>query len=725
MEEVMGKQKPQNNKLPPPPTYRMRISRLTVDKLGIKLYDRVSAVIAELVANSYDADATKVTVSAPMGELLAERHAGELKDKGYTIEVVDNGIGMSPEEVNEFYLVVGAERRRDPKRGDLSKKYKRKVMGRKGVGKLAPLGICEHIEIITAGGEKVQRGESKGYRTAHFTLVRTSMMQDSDESYLPKAGQLNGTLQAKSGTTIRMTQFDHRHVPAIEEFDRQLAQRFGVKTANWELVLRDSEKTASAPGATRTVGALSIDLKENTKIEFREKLDDDNKSYDPKQFAAYSEDGSERTDVKATFEHEGKEYPVFGWMGYSREPYRDSLMAGVRIYCRGKIAAQTNIFNMGAGFTGEHDVRSYLVGVLEADWLDEEDDLIRTDRQDILWSSALGSAFEAWGQKAVKLVGKLTREPMRKAAWDIFREKTKIEQKVRTTFPGEHQEAIREKTLEIAQMIAKSARPEELEDKQHCQSLVDLAVMLGPHMTLEAKLTEAVDEGSALDVVNSILRVARVAELASFGRIADDRVKVIKKVEKMKDDTSTLEGAFQALLEEAPWLINPQWSPISHNETLANLKSQFTAFYKDQTGEDLVISGINSPAGAKQSEVVITSHFVMTTQENTVEIIDIKRPRYALKNSDMDQIAAYQSALDMFFHEKDGDEVLRGFERFHITLVCDKAELKGAQRIAFDGLKESGALTQVSWDDFLGRTRNMHEAFLKEAERQKKNAGKR
>ena len=47
--------------------YKMTISRLTVDKLGVKLYDRVSAVIAEIIANSYDADATEVTVRAPMG----------------------------------------------------------------------------------------------------------------------------------------------------------------------------------------------------------------------------------------------------------------------------------------------------------------------------------------------------------------------------------------------------------------------------------------------------------------------------------------------------------------------------------------------------------------------------------------------------------------------------------------------------------------------------------
>ena len=48
---------------------------------------------------------------------------------------------MPPEGVNQFYLKVGGERRKDPQRGDRSKKYDRRVMGRKGVGKLAPFGI--------------------------------------------------------------------------------------------------------------------------------------------------------------------------------------------------------------------------------------------------------------------------------------------------------------------------------------------------------------------------------------------------------------------------------------------------------------------------------------------------------------------------------------------------------------------------------------------------------
>src|SRR2546429_10016247 len=102
--------------------YKMTISRLTVDKLGVKLYDRVSAVIAEIVANSYDADATEVVITAPMGEWLARKNKGGLIGQGFSIEVSDNGSGMlvdsSVKEVKEFYLRVGAERRDDPRRWD-------------------------------------------------------------------------------------------------------------------------------------------------------------------------------------------------------------------------------------------------------------------------------------------------------------------------------------------------------------------------------------------------------------------------------------------------------------------------------------------------------------------------------------------------------------------------------------------------------------------------------
>lgn len=704
----------------PAPKYLMTISRLTVDKLGVKLYDRVSAVIAELVANCYDADATLVIVSAPMGVMLAEKQQGKQVDKGFFIEVKDNGVGMTPDQVKEFYLVVGAERRSDPKRGDESPQYKRKVMGRKGVGKLAPFGVCKRIEIITSGNKLVKKGKTEGYLTAHLILERDKILSDTDQPYPPLVGDLDGTLQPERGTLIRLSQFDYRQVPDIDDFDRQLARRFGVRSPNWQIQLIDTGKPPEDAGRSRTVGEFQVEVKPETKIIFDlEKTAGGKKVKQPLIYRVFNADGSIRTDLEAQFSHEDKTYPVTGWVAYSKQPYKDELMAGVRIYCRGKIAAQTHIFNMKAGFTGEYDIRSYLVGELHADWLDEAEDLIRTDRQDILWSHPLGQAFEQWGQQVVRTMGTITREPMRKQAWDTFKEQTKIQQVVEKAFPAEGQKEIRERTLEIARTIARTARTDELLDKEHCKSLVDLALLLGPHITLDVKLREAAERtDSPLAAVTDILKTARIAELSSFGRIADDRVRVIKRVEELKDDKATLEEAFQSLIEQAPWLINPQWSPITANESFTTLKKEFQKFYKQQTGDDIVLADFDTAKLKKRPD------FVLSNQDTIVQIIEIKKPAHALENAEMERMQTYHDQMEAFLKKKGNEDFCKLFNDFHITLVCDDLKLSGVHKQAFDGMREAGRLTYITWRTFLLRTRKMHEEFLKEAERQRLNAAK-
>lgn len=256
----------------------MTISRLTVDKLGVKLYDRVAAVMAEIVANSYDADATEVIISAPMGQLLARKSAGQVDDLGFTIEVSDNGSGMlsdaSVNEVNDFYLKVGSERRKDKRRGEVSKEFGRKVMGRKGVGKLAPFGVCQTIEVMTAGGKRVsgrdEKGKSsRGYLISHLFLVRDKILQETDEDYYPEVGPLDGRVRATRGTLIRMTGFDHRWVPEIGEFERQMAQKFGVASAKWKIILRDSQRKKGDADFERIVGSFALAEKPGTKVEFR------------------------------------------------------------------------------------------------------------------------------------------------------------------------------------------------------------------------------------------------------------------------------------------------------------------------------------------------------------------------------------------------------------------------------------------------------------------------
>ena len=631
--------------------YSMRISRLTVDKLGVKLYDKVSAVIAELIANAYDADATEVTVRAPMGQFLATRAGGSIADKGFDIQVVDNGIGMTPQQVQDFFLVVGAERRNDPNRGGVSRRFNRKVMGRKGVGKLAPFGICRTIEVISAGGDMIPADggipSHSGYRTSHIVLDYdgiVALRKEPDERYKPTVGDRDDSLSEESGTQIILKNFNYRKVPDIGILSRQLAQRFGIKSPDWQVQLTDNTKCDSSP---ETIGDFHIDTMPNTRMTFQQ------------DGTVLGPDGTPVPDLPAGFDHNDIFHRLSGWMAYSKAPYSDELMVGVRIYCRGKIAAQTSIFNQRAGFTGEHNIRSYLVGELHADWLDEDEDLIQTDRRDILWSDELAAAFQAWGQGIVKRIGTLSRDPLRKATLELFLETGNVDARILDAYPGEDHEAIRKRAGVVARSFGRTMSRREAEDSDVVNELVDLSITLAPHITLNSMMKEAVAHADRpLSVLGSFLRTARLAELSSFGRIAEDRLKVVERLEVLKDAGDTDENDLQQLIAEAPWLVNPEWAPVTENQTFTSLRKEFEKYYQEQTGEPISLSDFQQTG--KRPD------FVLSSQEGTVHIIEIKKPHHKLTNEEMDRIVTYHQNMDTFLndpHSRSISEALRGLPR--------------------------------------------------------------
>lgn len=693
--------------------YTMKISRLTVDKLGVKLYDRVSAVIAELVSNSYDADATEVFVRAPMGQFLATRAGGSISDKGFEIRVADNGIGMTPGktgEMQQFFLVVGAERRNDQRRGAVSRIYKRKVMGRKGVGKLAPFGICKIIEVVSSGGERIERRQEgrieKGFLTSHVIMNYDDIVSEKDDEngdYQPETGEFDGTIREGAGTEVILKEFNFRRVPGIEELSRQIAQRFGIESEDWKITLQDNVKTFGGVDYSRIVGTFAVETMPNTRILFR---------YDGGTHEVIGPDESMIFDLNPGFEYNDRFYSINGWVAYAKHPYKDDLMAGIRIYCRGKIAAQTSVFGRRAGFTGEHNVRSYLVGELHADWLDEHDDLIQTDRRDILWSDELGVAFQKWGQRIVQRIGTLSRDPMRKAALQIFFETGQVEERVRDAYPSKNEDPIRKQAVEVASTLGRTVSRSDAEDREIVEDLVDLSIALAPHITLDGMMRRAAEQTETpLAALSAILRTARIAELSSFGRIAQDRLKVIDRLETLKDNVETKEDSLQNLIEDAPWLINPEWAPVVANQALGTLRREFEKYYSEKTGVAISLSDFENPNRRPD--------FVLSSQEGVVQIIEIKKPKHKLKNDEVDRIVSYHDNVESFLREEGNQEISKFFKDFHITLVCDGIALTGSQKAAFDGYLNKGKLTRLSWSSFLSRTQIVHQDFLAEARRQK------
>jgi len=646
--------------------YKMTISRNTIDKLGVKLYDKVSAVVAELIANAYDADAESVTVELPVGEFLASRSGGVITDKGLLITVKDDGNGMVPDEINDFYLPVGKDRRLDPVHGAKSRMKSRLVMGRKGIGKLAPFGICRTIEVISAGGDKTD----DGYLTAHLILNYDDIVQETDEPYFPPAGKLDQSYTAQSGTTIILKDFLYRRIPDAATFHRQLAGRFGLPRDDWNISVIDSQN----PEQHFDIGDLEIELLEGTKIS---------------------------VDERPVIIEDSTQLSVSGWIGVSKDAYRDEVMAGIRVYVRGKIAVQTRDFDIPAGFTGEHTIRSYLVGVIHADWLDDDDqeDLVRSDRQGILWTSERGFAFQAWGQELIKELGSKSETSRRQQIWELFREISNIDALAAKRFPNSE---LRRSVLEIARIVARTTSRDSLQDPEYVQNLVELAFSLGPHRAIVEKLREvSLDANSPFEALVGLFTDAGVAEMYSLGQIVAERISAIDNLEAKL--TSTVdESVLQKLLEEAPWLIDPQWTVLTKNQTLETARSALERWHEAEYGNSLITSSIGYPG--KRPD------FILLNFNQALQVVEIKKPGHEFDDTDFQRLHNYYEAITAFLSQH--AEIQSDFPSgFRITLVCDSVNLNGVNQTAYERIS-SEVLTQISWEDFLRRTKKMHQDFL-------------
>jgi hypothetical protein len=658
-----------------------------------------------LISNSYDADATEVIVQTPMGQYLATKSGGIIASKGCEIIVEDNGTGMTPQEVQDYFLFVGKERRNDEKRGDVSSKFGRKVMGRKGIGKLAPFGICGVIEVISAGGEKIKRNQEEGYLTAHIILEKKEIMKHTDEDYKPSVCYSDNTLSDRSYTKIILRDFEYRKIGKIEDLSRQLAQRFGIKSENWKIQLIDTDKTDDAPDKSVIVGAFEIDTLGSTKIIFEGPRPTTVCNNSSPYSVKYPAGTTTSETLTCGFEYEGKFYPIQGWIGYSSTPYKDDLMSGIRIYCRGKFASQTNIFNRKAGFTGEHSVRSYLVGEIHADWLDEDEDLIQTDRRDILWSHELGTVFQKWGQDVVEYIGRLTRDPMRKSMAEQFFEKANVEEVVKEKFPKESQSHIREEAKNIAKMLGKSLRGDELEDPDAINDLLQLSLVLAPIRTLDEELRRAADTDiPPLRVVNTILKSAKLAELVTLGRQIEQRLKIIKKLKNLKDTPELEEKELQNLIKEAPWLINPQWRLITANRWLKTFAEEFQKYFQKRNEQTCFISF---------DKENVRPDFIFFEQNNKVQIVEIKRPNHGIENNEFERIQTYIDQFLEFFADAGNKVICEAVsEGFHITLICDNISLNGVHKTAYEKYIADATITYINWSSFWARTECSHQEFL-------------
>jgi signal transduction histidine kinase len=114
----------------PPTELHFTVDAELLRELGERLVGRPHIALAELIKNSYDADAKNVI----------------LKFDNESIEVIDDGHGMSLDEFRNFWMRIGSPHKQAQ---SYSRLLRRPLTGSKGVGRLAVQFLGKRVDVVT------------------------------------------------------------------------------------------------------------------------------------------------------------------------------------------------------------------------------------------------------------------------------------------------------------------------------------------------------------------------------------------------------------------------------------------------------------------------------------------------------------------------------------------------------------------------------------------------
>lgn len=345
----------------------MKFDPRTIEHLGVRMYSTLPPALAELISNAYDADASKVSLQ------FSEQNGSPI-----SISVIDDGDGMSSADIQNKFLVIGRNRRKE---GDEpTKKYNRLATGKKGLGKLALFGLAKNITVDTV---------KNGLRN-RFVLDWDELMS-AEGSYNPKIEILDQAVSKANGTIIKLSRLKRQSLFDIEGLADSLSKIFIVDN-NFIIKLFVSGRDPIFVDNERRYASL--------KKEFE---------WDVSGFSA-----------------ESQLYAGVEGMLYTAEtPIKpNSGLRGVSVFSRGKLVNAPEFF---ASSTSSHFFQ-YLTGWIQADFVDlVSEDVISTNRQSINWDNEEMAEFRQFLSDMISKVNNSWRDQRKKKKDDDLKVKTGID----------------------------------------------------------------------------------------------------------------------------------------------------------------------------------------------------------------------------------------------------------------------------------------------------------
>jgi hypothetical protein len=492
--------------------YEMKIDLNVLNHLGINLYSNVPAVLSEVVANAWDADAEEVKIW--------------IDDDQKEIIIEDTGSGMSYNDINNKYLTVGYSKREKGEKA--TPQYNRPVMGRKGIGKLSLFSLARTVEVYS------KKGDEKNALKMNTEDIENQIKASDSKPYRPEPISTD-SIDFEQGTRIILKDLNKKRLgnTATEAVKKRLARRFSIlgEKHNFQVSVNDEP--------------IKIEDRDYFhKIEYLWYYGEESKIYSE---LAKNKTKEEQRDNLLNGGHK-----ISGWLGLvekstSLSDDNDNLNKIVLIV-RGKMAKEDLLeeFREGGLYT------KFLFGEIHADFLDDDrqPDIATSSRQDIFEGDDRYIALIKFIQSELKHIQK-QRENFK----TVDAEKNLSKHPVINDWYKTLGSDTKQKAKTLFGKIALIAT-----DEKHQKELLAHGVLAFESLRYKDALNAL--ENVSIDNFEEFIKIFKEfdeIESALYYKITKERLGIIDKLKVKVHDENALEKILQEYLFKYLWLLDPAW----------------------------------------------------------------------------------------------------------------------------------------------------------------------
>jgi hypothetical protein len=619
----------------------MRFDPNVITHLGIQMYSTLPPVIAELVSNSYDAESEEVNIFLNDG--------GDEK----SIVIEDNGHGMSFEEINDKFLVIGRNRRKEEK-SEKSKNGKRDVIGKKGIGKLAFFGIASIVEITTI----------QDYKKTTFLLNWDEMQAQKGDNkvYQPQILDNRKEVSQESGTIIKLKGIKRRTGFSADDLAYSLStyfQVFNEEDFRCFIYHNDIEKKnpLKVTNELRYKGLESLVEWNSPWDELNLNTDEDNKSVN------YLD-------------------KITGKLIATKDETVPERMRGIALFSRGKLVNKYSFYKLSATSFGY----SYITGWLNVDFIEDfPKDAISTVRDSLNWELDETKRLEETLQIIIKKFYNF-----QKSKREIDK-KEKIKKDLGIDLDAWYQ-TLPKYERELAQKIMKQIINAEGLEREKAHNLIKF-VQDSYQFESFKELASDIGEGDFKEPEKLIqlMKEWQLIEAREFYKLSKVRLETITKFEEYIQSNAREVPTLHNFLTQFPWLLDPRIMSFKDEVTYSKLLKEH---FKDDDLEE------------KDRRI----DFLCQNFSGQFFIIELKRPNTVVGTKELLQGIRYVS----FIKERLGNEF--GYN-IHCYIIAGSQSKIDEVKIMADTYAKQGILYIKSYVNLLQAAKNYHNEFIDKYEK--------